>query len=200
MIETPQTLTQPRDFKKDLAASEKPELREVFVRELYPKLFPCSRPALYKDDKEFQQAGSDVIIDVRKAEKLLSRWLCEEKIRSPKYWKYRGQDLLLELTSNVELGYAGWALTSEADLLVYVWDNLPELQVFACPMQPLVSWFALNHTRYETRSASTGYGSGAYHTTNARIPFADPLFCAFREAHGARMLIRDTTGAWCEGF
>jgi hypothetical protein len=187
----------PYRFSEKLLESERADIRVILQDELYPMLFPCLTSIEYVKDITVQRSGSDLMVRIRKPHGSDSIvYHCEEKIREPKYWAYR-DDILLETHSNHERRTSGWTFTSESDFLIYVWQNLPEMRVFVCPMRPLVQWFSLNHHWFKEKIAHTSVRPGVMYTTlNRVVPLLDRKFRGFCIANGSRLLLRDVDGQW----
>ena len=178
------------NFQQQLLNSQSEELRIVLKHELYPQVFPSLYAVEYDENLSFQNTGCDLKIYVEKPKGNRMTITCEEKIRTAGYWDTK--DLLLETHSNQEYNTAGWCFTSQADYLIYIWDKLPELRVFMCPMVPLTKWFQLHYHRYESKGAK----NKQYTTMNRVVPIDDKYFRAFRMSNGYRILLRHKQDDW----
>lgn len=186
----------PYTFDDRRAIAEDARMHEV-LDEIYESLYP-DRTVIRLEPvgEDDQRRGRDIRVLLRGARE--SRYehrieeTIEEKIRSPEQSKW--QDLCAEYLSNAEQATLGGLLSSGATWLSYVQQPPSIVIVRVMPMQAFREWFQLNWMRYEDlkgRPTRTSLSNGRYYTTKCKsIPFNDPEFVKFWEAHGCRKITR----------
>lgn len=164
-------LTKPRDFIGDLREGQKWEEKlakiiENFIINYKIKNIKYSTP----EGRIKQKNGLDyeIIADAQ-------GW--ELKTRSNKYFDYG--DLLLETISIEEKNEPGWAYTSQADVIAYVWKTKNNLNLMSKGYLILIkklretAWFKTIPSLGKHCRASSFRGSWVWHTISRAIKIED---------------------------